>query len=440
MSYEYARIPLNLGLNIICGPNGAGKSSILLAISVVLGQAYTERGRKFSDMIRWGEDTARVTLTFDNKVQKGMRPIPSFNTDYLRLSRYLKKDGNYWFQANFKTITKSEVVNLLSELGINPDNMLIIMHQHMMMEFGATTAQQKLMMVEEAVGFRKYRENLFDAQEKLTQVLSEEESISNLLKNAEHTLDYWKDEYDRFLQREDLLLKKTFLERELAWARLIKQENFIAMLEGRLDRKKEEQTQNEKEMRAITNLLLGLKAQLNKFQSERTELYNTLLALEKEKIMIEEKVELSKEILKRIQNHEKIIHNGFDVQIFLSEVDDKDAFLKNLRGNKTLEPSKLNQTYSQKTNRSEASPILERRLVELQKNAQLFKYEAENQEQEQEVLEKMIRDQEEKKKSLQQKKKNLLQLLTIINKTEPMLKRWDELRETIKWEKLRRRV
>jgi DNA repair exonuclease SbcCD ATPase subunit len=81
MSYAYARIPLNLGLNIICGPNGAGKSSILLAISVALGQAYTERGRKFSDMIRYGEDTARVTLTFDNKVKGGTRPIPSFNTD-----------------------------------------------------------------------------------------------------------------------------------------------------------------------------------------------------------------------------------------------------------------------------------------------------------------------------------------------------------------------
>jgi DNA repair exonuclease SbcCD ATPase subunit len=36
MSYEYARIPFEPGVNIVCGPNGAGKSSILLGISVAL--------------------------------------------------------------------------------------------------------------------------------------------------------------------------------------------------------------------------------------------------------------------------------------------------------------------------------------------------------------------------------------------------------------------
>jgi DNA repair exonuclease SbcCD ATPase subunit len=46
MSYEDAYIPLTNGLNLICGPNGAGKSSILLGISIVLGQSYTERAKK----------------------------------------------------------------------------------------------------------------------------------------------------------------------------------------------------------------------------------------------------------------------------------------------------------------------------------------------------------------------------------------------------------
>ncbi|MFQ5762597.1 MAG: AAA family ATPase, partial [Candidatus Bathyarchaeia archaeon] len=50
MSYEYARVPFKHGLNVICGPNGSGKSSILLALSVCLGQAYTERSRKLSDL------------------------------------------------------------------------------------------------------------------------------------------------------------------------------------------------------------------------------------------------------------------------------------------------------------------------------------------------------------------------------------------------------
>src|ERR1700745_4286570 len=67
MSYEYARIPLRDGLNLLIGPNGAGKSSVLLAISVAFGQAYTTRSRKLSDLIRRGKDIARVSLIFENK-------------------------------------------------------------------------------------------------------------------------------------------------------------------------------------------------------------------------------------------------------------------------------------------------------------------------------------------------------------------------------------
>jgi len=67
MSYKNANIPLEPGLNLIVGPNGAGKSSILLGISVVLGQAYTERSRKLSELIRWGEDQARISILLDNE-------------------------------------------------------------------------------------------------------------------------------------------------------------------------------------------------------------------------------------------------------------------------------------------------------------------------------------------------------------------------------------
>ena len=62
MSYEYARVRFKKGVNVIVGPNGAGKSSLLLAISVGLGQTYTERSRKLSDLIRWGRDRPESRL------------------------------------------------------------------------------------------------------------------------------------------------------------------------------------------------------------------------------------------------------------------------------------------------------------------------------------------------------------------------------------------
>ena len=78
MSYEYARVPFKQGVNIIGGPNGAGKSSLLLAISVGLGQTYTERSRKLSDLIRWGQDQATSNPDSRQQLSKAINvPFPN---------------------------------------------------------------------------------------------------------------------------------------------------------------------------------------------------------------------------------------------------------------------------------------------------------------------------------------------------------------------------
>jgi structural maintenance of chromosomes protein 5 len=114
MSYEYARIPLRDGVNVVCGPNGAGKSSFLLAICVALGDTYTERSKKLSDLIRWEQDQAEVSLILDNSPREnGRRPVPAFNVDEVRLARNIRRDGKYTFELNQRTVSKTEVVELL---------------------------------------------------------------------------------------------------------------------------------------------------------------------------------------------------------------------------------------------------------------------------------------------------------------------------------------
>jgi len=218
MSYEYARIPLREGLNLIIGPNGAGKSSVLLAISVAFGQAYTERSRKLSDLIRRGKDIARVSLVFDNSSKAGSRPIPYSKSDTFMLSRYLRKDGSYWFEADYKEIDKSEVVRLLSEFGINPDNLLIIMHQGMIEELGAVTPQERLRMVEEAVGFSEYRQRILLAEQELSGLIGEESSLLQLIDNANQALEYWKQIYDRYQEKRKLIEHRDLLVKEQLWS------------------------------------------------------------------------------------------------------------------------------------------------------------------------------------------------------------------------------
>ena len=218
MSYEYARIPLRGGLNLIVGPNGAGKSSVLLAISVAFGQAYTERSRKLSDLIRRGKDIARVSLVFDNSQKEGKRPIPYSKSETFMLSRYLRRDGSYWFEADYKEIDKSEVVRLLKEFGINPDNLLIIMHQGMIEELGAVTPQERLRMVEEAVGFSEYRQRIIQAEQELGGLIGEESSLLQLIDNANQALEYWKQVYDRYQEKRRLLEHRGLLAKELLWS------------------------------------------------------------------------------------------------------------------------------------------------------------------------------------------------------------------------------
>ena len=112
MSYEYARIPFKAGVNVLCGPNGSGKSSILLGISVALGQSSTERSKRLSDLIRYGKDEARVTLVLDNSPRNARRPVRRIKKDQIFLTRTLRRDGKYCFELENTAANKIEVNRL----------------------------------------------------------------------------------------------------------------------------------------------------------------------------------------------------------------------------------------------------------------------------------------------------------------------------------------
>ncbi len=283
MSYEYARIPMKEGLNLVVGPNGAGKSSILLAISVAFGQAYTERSRKLSDLIRRGKEIARVSLIFDNREKKGSRPIPYSKSDTFMLSRYLRRDGSYWYEADYREIDKSEVVRLLREFGINPDNLLIIMHQGMIEELGAISAQQRLTMVEEAVGFKEYRERIFQSENDLKNMNSEEGSLVQLIDNANQTIEYWKQVYDRYLEKKNLQEHRDLLSRELLWAQEVKLSKSLRVIRERLAQKQESLDDlNDQQKRSGSESEVLHKSLLEK-QVELGKLYGAVIRAEKER-------------------------------------------------------------------------------------------------------------------------------------------------------------
>ncbi|MEM3642162.1 MAG: AAA family ATPase [Candidatus Bathyarchaeia archaeon] len=340
MSYEYARVPFKSGVNVVCGPNGSGKSSLLLAISVALGQSYTERSKKLSDLIRWGKDQARVTLILDNTKKGGKRPVPKFNKDQIFLTRVLRRDGKYWFELENRAATKQDVERLLSKLGVDPDNMLIIMHQNMVEQFTVLSPQEKLRMVEAAVGLEAYRENVLQAQRKLTRILSQEESVGKLLESAEQTLNYWRGQYERYQEKKQLLTKRRFLERELAWAEADRREAIVKELEA--SREKELDTLNkiEEEAKMEKSHLQTQQGQLEKLKNECKRIFDERLSLEREKAGNESTAALCEQFLKEVTVLENTIQNDGNPTRFKLL---KSANLKELIENSKQQLAKLNE-------------------------------------------------------------------------------------------------
>jgi chromosome segregation ATPase len=327
MSYEYARIPFKKGVNVVCGPNGAGKSSILIGISVALAQSSTERSKRLSDLIRYGKDEARVTLVLDNSPRDGRRPVSRIKRDQIFLTRTLRRDGKYWFELQNTAANKVEVNRLLSKFEVDPENMLIIMHQNMVEQFTVLSNQEKLRMVEAAVGFESYRQNVLKAQKKLSRILSQGDSVGKLLESAQQTLSYWREQYDRYQQKKQLKIKRRFLERELAWAEVLKRERTVSKLREQNQERQNKITKIESETETITEQIDALQSKLEHSKTALRSLFEDRLALERERAKLELTASTADQALKETeawsQNHrtemESILDNIKSLETILRE-------------------------------------------------------------------------------------------------------------------------
>jgi chromosome segregation ATPase len=305
MSYEYARIPLRDGVNVVCGPNGAGKSSLLLAICVALGDTYTERSKKLSDLIRWEQDQAEVSLILDNSPRDdGKRPVPMFNIDEVRLARNIRRDGKYTFELNQRTVSKAEVVELLKGFGFDPDNMLIIMHQNMPGRFANLSPQERLVMLEEAVGFNTFRRDIVEAKQRLGGILSEEQSLNQLLDRARETLAYWREQNERLQEKKQLQTRMNFLQREMAWSKVLQLEGRVKELEQELDQADADLYAAEEEMNRFGKAVVDSNEALKQLRIQWMEFIERRVEAEKALGISEFSINSSKE---RIQSINKML-------------------------------------------------------------------------------------------------------------------------------------
>jgi chromosome segregation ATPase len=187
----------------------------------------------------------------------------------------------YWFELENRAATKQDVERLLGRFGVDPDNMLIIMHQNMVERFSVLSNVEKLRIVEAAVGLEPFRENVLQAQRKLTRILSQEESVGKLLESAEQTLNYWREQYEKYQEKKHLQTKRRFLERELAWAEVERREANFKDLQAEKNSEQEALNRIEEENRTVSDQLNIGQAQLKALKGELKTEFNERINLER---------------------------------------------------------------------------------------------------------------------------------------------------------------
>ncbi|MCI4460791.1 MAG: hypothetical protein JHC24_01040, partial [Thaumarchaeota archaeon] len=175
----------------------------------------------------------------DNSERDGRRPLPR-RSDVIRLSRVVRSSGEYWFEIDYRRADRLEVVDMLRDLGLNPDNLLIIMHQGLIDEFATLSPQERLLLVEEATGISGYRRRLERAIERLEGVKAEEREKEKQLEQLRAMEGQWRMLYEKVSERRELERRLEEARGELAWARVARLEAAL----GRIgDRRRELETQ-----------------------------------------------------------------------------------------------------------------------------------------------------------------------------------------------------
>ncbi|MBS3092779.1 chromosome segregation protein SMC [Candidatus Pacearchaeota archaeon] len=187
-------IPFDKGINVIIGANGSGKSNISDALCFVLGRLSIKsmRAAKAANLLFQGTHEkkpaheAYVELIFDNS-DKTFK----INSNELIIKRIVRSNGLGIYKINHETKTRQEVLELLSQAGIDPNGFNIVL-QGEIAHFVKMRSEDRREIIEEIAGISVYEmrkqkalHEIEKTEEKLKEVSAVLRERTSYLKNLE---------------------------------------------------------------------------------------------------------------------------------------------------------------------------------------------------------------------------------------------------------------
>jgi chromosome segregation protein len=215
-------IPFENAMNIIVGPNGSGKSNITDALCFVLGRLSIKsiRAAKAANLLFSGNKMykgsaeASVELVFDNSDKTF-----GIDSSEVAIKRVVRKNGQSIYKINNQTKTRQDLLELLSQAGVDPNGFNIVL-QGEIQSLVKATPEERRKIIEEVAGISIYetRKNkslreLEKTGEKIHEVSAVLKERTSYLKN----LDRERQEAISYQKLEELIkrCKATLISRNI---------------------------------------------------------------------------------------------------------------------------------------------------------------------------------------------------------------------------------
>jgi len=274
--------------NCILGPNGSGKSNVLDALCFVLGKSSIKgmRAEKAANLIYNGgkrKSPAKeglVSIYFDNQSK-------IFGADLgteVEITRIVRPNGQSIYKINGRTMTRQQILDLLSKARINPDGYNIILQGDIVQLVEMTPLDRRL-MIEEIAGITIYEDKKNKAIRELTRVEEKLNEAAIILAERENYLKELKKERNQALKFKELndkikQNKATALDRKIS-AKKSKRSEFDAKIDD--TNKKIESLK--KEVEKLKETIAKKKKEIEDINKEVEE------KGEKEQVMIHKEIE-----------------------------------------------------------------------------------------------------------------------------------------------------
>ncbi len=263
-------LPFTQGINVILGPNGSGKSNVSDALCFVLGRLSIKsmRAAKAKNLIFQGTKVASaskeaiVELVFDNS-DKAF----TLDSNEVSIKRIVRKNGQSIYKINNETKTRTDIITLLSQAGIDPNGFNIIL-QGEIQNFVRMHTDERRKVIEEVSGISIYEMRKASSLKELTRTDEKLKEVTAILRERTTFLNNLERERQQALKFKKLEQDVKTFKASIIYQDLTKKKKQLTEVNNQIEKKSKEIEKIQKQKISIKTTINNLEEKIKSINSQ----------------------------------------------------------------------------------------------------------------------------------------------------------------------------